>query len=222
MNNKNIKNLLIIGCNIYKFCRSLITRDLLIFCSLVSFTICLIAVSLHWIKAVNDAMTAGGLFFTFVFSVWQYTDNIREKNCKTVQTVKNELEERIDNIVTQFTKALNDIKNNSEKEDDKHNIEIDKINDNLAKVENDFKLKLSNIQTELDNVKEQLKYHLNSFGHNKTIEQQQEIIKQLADVNAMVTVSSEYAETLQAVKNLAKNVKRLEDEIKKLKTQEAL
>lgn len=181
------------------FIRKIITRDVLIFCSLVSFTVCLVALGHNHIKSYSDVMTAGGLLFTFIFSGWQYSESQKEKNCKNIVDIKNEIDERIDLIVDQFTKALKEIKDTGEKEDDKHNNEIESI-----------QLKLTNLETVIGYIKEQLTHHLNSFGHNKTIEQQQEIIKQLADINALVTVSTEYAEMQLTIKNLSKTVKQLE------------
>ena len=194
----------------------LITRDLLLFCYLLSFTFFLITLGFGRLKNPNEAMTAGGLFFTFVFSVWQYTESVKDRNCKNIFNVKEDINERVDTISTHFSRALNDIKDTSEKKDDKHDNEIDKIISDTARIENEGTLKLSKIQTELDYIKEQLTQHLNSFGHNKTIEQQQEIIKKLAHIEAVVTVSAEYAEIQIINKQLQKSNKQLEDKVKQL------
>lgn len=178
----------------------LITREFLIFSSLLSFTFFLITLGTTYLKSSGDAMTAAGLFFTFVFSIWQFIEDRKEKNYQNILNVEESINSRVDFVVTQFTKALDEVRNRSEREDESHTNKI-----------NILENKILNAINELKNTKDQLIYHLNSFGHTKTIQQQQEMIKEVAEIWALIELNSSYSSLARDIKELAQKVSVLEN-----------
>lgn len=185
---------------ILKCLNHLVTRELLILSSLLSFTVFLVLLVANYAKSLNDQVAIGGLFFTLSFSIWQFIEDRKEKNLRNSLSIEESINERVDFIVNQFTKALDDIKNRSEKEDDIHNNKLDLIEN-----------KICNITNELTNIKDQLTYHLNSFGHTKTIEQKHEMIKKISRLETIIEVGNSYTTLSETVAQLADKITVLEN-----------